>query len=98
MGYHTIDEIIGNYRVISSSIHGNLELIQKAELEGWKLFSIDSSNITSYYYFKRVIEHRFTAQDRGRIDEIIKALKFLEKDQLLNYSLEIDFLNNIRSW
>lgn len=98
MGYHTIDEIIGNYRVISSSIQGNLELIRKAELEGWKLSFIDSSNGTSYYYFKRVIEHRFTAQDRGRIDEIIKALKFLEKDQLLNYSLEIDFLNNIRSW
>lgn len=98
MEYHTIDEIVGNYRVISSSIQGNLELIRKAELEGWKLFSIDSSNITSYYYFKRVIEHRFTAQDRGRIDDIIHALQFLEKDKMLSYAGEIEFLEKIRSW
>ena len=39
-----------------------------------------------------------SARDRGRIDEIIKALEFLEEDKLLNYSFEIEFLKKIRSW
>lgn len=39
-----------------------------------------------------------SARDRGRIDEIIKALEFIEKDKMLNYADEIEFLNNIRSW
>lgn len=39
-----------------------------------------------------------TAQDRGRIDEIIKALQFLEKDKMICYADEIEFLKKIRSW
>lgn len=39
-----------------------------------------------------------SARDRGRIDEIIKALKFLEEDKMICYANEIDFLNKIRSW
>ena len=43
-------------------------------------------------------EKTLTAFDRGRIDEIIKALRYLETEHLINYSDEIDFLNKIRSW
>ena len=39
-----------------------------------------------------------SAKDRGRIDEIIKALKFLEEDKMLCYADEIDFLKRIREW
>lgn len=39
-----------------------------------------------------------SVRDRGRIDEIIKALEFLEKDKMLCYADEIEFLNKIRNW
>ena len=39
-----------------------------------------------------------SARDRGRIDEIIKALEFLEKDKMICYADEIKFLKKIRSW
>ena len=39
-----------------------------------------------------------SARDRGRIDEIIKALKFLEEDKMICYADEIEFLKKIRSW
>lgn len=39
-----------------------------------------------------------SARDRGRIDEIIKALKFLEEDKMICYTDEIEFLKKIRSW
>ena len=42
--------------------------------------------------------HMLSARDRGRIDEIIKALKFLEEDKMLCYADEIDFLKRIREW
>lgn len=42
--------------------------------------------------------HTLSARDRGRIDEIIKALKFLEEDKMLCYADEIDFLKKIREW
>lgn len=38
----------------------------------------------------------FSAADRGKIDEIIFALKNLEKDKMLCYSEEIKFLEKIR--
>lgn len=38
------------------------------------------------------------AHDRGRIDEIIKALRFLEEDKMLCYANEIELLEKIRSW
>lgn len=39
-----------------------------------------------------------SARDRGRVDEIIKALKFLEEDKMICYADEIEFLKKIRSW
>ena len=39
-----------------------------------------------------------SARDRGRIDEIIKALKFLEEDKMICYADEIEFLKKIRAW
>lgn len=42
--------------------------------------------------------HTLSARDRGRIDEIIKALRFLEDDKMICYSDEIEFLNKIREW
>lgn len=39
-----------------------------------------------------------SARDRGRIDEIIKALEALEQDKMLCYSDEISFLKRIREW
>ena len=39
-----------------------------------------------------------SARDRGRIDEIIKALKFLEEDKKICYADEIEFLKKIRTW
>ena len=39
-----------------------------------------------------------SARDRGRIDEIIKALEALEQDKMLCYSDEISFLKKIREW
>ena len=98
MGYQKLDEISGNYRVVSSSIAGDLDLINAIEAEGWKLLFTGLNGTNTYYYFKRVIEHRFTAQDRGRIDDIIHALQFLEKDKMLSYADEIELLNNIRLW
>lgn len=38
----------------------------------------------------------FSAADRGKIDEIIFALKSLEKDKMLCYAEEIKFLEKIR--
>ena len=42
--------------------------------------------------------HTLSARDRGRIDEIIKALRFLEEDKMICYADEIEFLNKIREW
>lgn len=53
MRYQEIDEIIGNYRVVSDSIAGNLYLINAIESEGWKLLFADSNGITTYYYFTK---------------------------------------------
>lgn len=39
-----------------------------------------------------------SARDRGRIDEIIKALEFLAEDKMLCYTDEIEFLKKIRTW
>lgn len=39
-----------------------------------------------------------SARDRGRIDEIIKALEFLAEDKMICYTDEIEFLKKIRSW
>lgn len=39
-----------------------------------------------------------SARDRGRIDEIIKALEFLAEDKMICYADEIEFLKKIRSW
>lgn len=39
-----------------------------------------------------------SARDRSRIDEIIKALKFLEEDKMICYADEIEFLKKIRTW
>ena len=39
-----------------------------------------------------------TAYDRGRIDEIVEALRYLETEHLISYSEEIDFLYKIREW
>ena len=44
------------------------------------------------------VKTTLSARDRGRIDEIIKALKFLEEDKMLCYADEIDFLKKIREW
>lgn len=41
---------------------------------------------------------QFSAYERGRIDEIIKALEFLEKDKMISYAEEIDFLRKIRGF
>lgn len=41
---------------------------------------------------------RMSARDRGMIDEIIKALKFLEEDKMICYTDEIEFLKKIRTW
>lgn len=53
MGYQKIDEINGNYRVVRSSIAGDLYLINTIESEGWKLLFADSNGITTYYYFTK---------------------------------------------
>lgn len=37
-----------------------------------------------------------SARDRGYIDEIIKALECLEKEKMIWYGEEIDFLKRIR--
>ena len=42
--------------------------------------------------------HMLSARDRGRIDEIIKALEALEQDKMLCYADEISFLKRIREW
>lgn len=39
-----------------------------------------------------------SARDRGRIDEIIKALEFLAEDKMICYADEIEFLKKIRTW
>lgn len=39
---------------------------------------------------------QLSARDRGYIDEIIKALKFLEEDKMISYAEEIEFLEKIR--
>lgn len=43
-------------------------------------------------------ERTLTASDRGKIDEIVEALRYLETEHLINYSEEIDFLYKIREW
>lgn len=53
MGYQEIDETNGNYRVVRSSIAGDLDLINTTEAEGWKLLFTDSNNIYTYYYFTK---------------------------------------------
>ena len=99
MGYQKIDEINGNYRVVRSSIAGDLYLINTIESEGWKLLFTDSSSTNTYYYFtKRPTTLILTASDRGKIDEIVEALRYLETEHLISYSEEIDFLYKIREW
>ena len=39
---------------------------------------------------------QLSAYEKGRIDEIIKALHFLEEDKMLSYAEEIKFLEDIR--
>ena len=39
---------------------------------------------------------QLSAYERGRVDEIIKALKFLEEDKMICYAEEIEFLKKIR--
>ena len=39
---------------------------------------------------------QLSARDRGYIDEIIKALKFLGEDKMICYADEIEFLEKIR--
>lgn len=96
MGYQKVDEINGNYRVVNSTISGDLDLINAIELEGWKLLFANSNGTTIYYYFtKRPITLTLTARDRGRVEEIIKALEFLEEDKLISYYDEIDFLKGL---
>ena len=96
MGYQKLDEINGNYRVVRSSIAGDLNLINTIEAEGWKLLFADSNSTNTYYYFtKRPIILSLTARDRGHVEEIIKALEFLEEDKLISYYDEIDFLKGL---
>ena len=96
MGYQKLDEINGNYRVVRSSIAGDLNLINIIEAEGWKLLFADSSSINTYYYFtKRPIILTLTPKDRGHFEEIIKALEFLEEDKLISYYDEINFLKGL---
>jgi len=47
---------------------------------------------------RRMRDTKLSARDRGRIDEIIKALKFLEEDKMICYADEIEFLKKIRTW
>lgn len=99
MGYQQLDETNGNYRVVSSSIAGDLDLINTIEAEGWKLLFTGLNGIDTYYYFtKQPIMPTLTSEDRGKIDEIVEALYYLETEHLINYSEEIDFLYKIREW
>lgn len=96
MGYQKLDEINGNYRVVSSSIAGNLDLINTIEAEGWKLLFTGPKGTDTYYYFtKRPIILTLTSKDRGHVEEIIKALEFLEEDKLISYYDEINFLKGL---
>lgn len=97
MGYQEIDEINGNYRLVSSSIAGDLDLINAIETEGWKLLFTGLNGTNTYYYFTKR-SNILTAHDRGKIDEIVKALRYLETEHLISYSEEIDFLYKIREW
>ena len=98
MGYQKFDKINGNYRVVSSSIAGDLDLINTIEAEGWELLFTGLNGIDTYYYFKRTMVRRFSALERGFIDNIISTLKFLEEDQMIDCTDEIDLLEKIRSW
>ena len=99
MGYQKLDETNGNYRVVRSSIAGDLNLINAIEAEGWKLLFTDSNSTNTYYYFtKQPIIPILTSEDRGKIDEIVEALRYLETEHLISYSEEIDFLYKIREW
>lgn len=98
MGYHTFDEINGNYRIISSSIAGDLELINTIEAEGWKLLFTGLNGTNTCYYFKRNNEYRLTALERGFIDDIISTLEFLAKDKMICFDDEIELLKKIRTW
>ena len=49
-------------------------------------------------YPEQIKSTRMSARDRGIIDEIIKALKFLEEDKMICYTDEIEFLKKIRTW
>ena len=96
MGYQKLDEINGNYRVVRSSIAGDLDLINTIEAEGWKLLFTGLNGIDTYYYFtKRPIILTLTPKDRGHVEEIIKALEFLEEDKLISYYDEINFLKGL---
>ena len=96
MGYQKLDETNGNYRVVSSSIAGNLDLINTIEAEGWKLLFTGLNGTDTYYYFtKRPVIPTLTPKDRGHVEEIIKALEFLEEDQLVSYYDEINFLKGL---
>ena len=49
-------------------------------------------------YPEQIKSTRMSARDRGIIDEIIKAFKFLEEDKMICYTDEIEFLKKIRTW
>lgn len=51
--YRPYDIIDGNYRVITSSMAANTELVNKTESEGWKLFQLVTMGTIVYYWFKK---------------------------------------------
>ena len=57
-----------------------------------------NSDGTPHKRVTNINTHMLSARDRGRIDEIIKALEALEQDKMLCYSDEISFLKRIREW
>lgn len=99
MGYQEFDEINGNYRIVSSSIAGNLELINTIEAQGWKLLFTGLNGTNTYYYFTKLQNpSRLSALERGFIDNIISTLGFLEEDKMICYADEIEFLKKIQTW
>lgn len=100
MGYQKLDEINGNYRVVSSSIAGNLELINTTEAEGWKLLFTGLNGTDTYYYFTKLQKpSRLSALERGFINNIISTLGFLEEeDKTLCFTDEVELLKKIRTW
>lgn len=61
------------------------------------LYKIETDE-TPTVYPVQIKSTLLSARDRGRIDEIIKALKFLEEDKMICYADEIEFLKKIRTW